>query len=282
MDILSGDDAVEAFQKRFSEAHRREVADWDPSELKEQTRLNAHQSAFAEHFAQCAPGAWEDLAFLQPLADIWLGHKWQLAVGTGTKDTPLKLADVSTLLNLGIQNWAQKYMISTTWVYATALVTLRAMSSSQVFSVERPTTLLHNTFSTMAISGETVELGQSSFTHVPYSTVIVCPDLGLQEWDTLTESRAQFRKRMIEAFTQELDDQLSRVDNPLLPEDLEVKWHWIDMTIERYAGGKSERATAKKHGVSRTAVGKAVEATRLALGFPQLPSDWGVTPIKKW
>lgn len=237
---------------------------------------------FAEHFAQCAPGAWEDLAFLQPLANIWLHHRFHAAVGTGTSDSPRKLAEVTTLINVGIRTWAEKYMVSTPWVHAIALVTLRAMSFSQVFSVDRPTTLLHNTFPTLVVVGDMVELDQSSFTSTPYSTVTVGPDLGLQEWNTLTETRAQFRRRMIDAFTRELDHQLSQVDSPLLAEDLEVKWHWIDMTIERYAGGKSERATAKKYGVSRTAVGKAVEAVRLALGFSELPSEWGATPIKKW
>jgi hypothetical protein len=283
MDILSGADAVEAFQKAFTEAHGVEVSEWTPDEFRNQTRLNSHQSAFAERFSQGAPTAWDDLLFLQPLAEEYLSHHLRgEEIGQGDNRTALEAVQAANLLHFGIRTWMEKYGISASWVHAVAFTTLRACALSQSSSSDPPSTLLHNTFPTLVIDGDNIELGQSSFTATPWSAVVVCPDLGPQVWDTLTESQSTFKQRLIDAYTQELNDQLSRVDNPTLAEDLKVKLHWIDMTIDRYAGRMSTKATATKHGRSRPGVDKAVEAVRSVLGFEELPPDWGATSPKRW
>jgi hypothetical protein len=273
---------VDAFQKAFTEAHDAEISEWTPGEFQMQTRLNAHQSVFAERFSQRAPTAWDDLLFLQQLAEKYLAHHLRGAIGQGDNRTALEAVQAANLLHFGIRTWMEKYGISTSWVHAVAFTTLRACALSQFFSSDPPSTLLHNTFPTLVIDGDNIELGQSSFTATPRSTVVVCPDLGPQEWDTLTESQSMFKQRLIDAYTQELNDQLSRVDYPTLAEDLKVKLHWIDMTIDRYAGRMSTKATATKHGRSRPGVDKAVEAVRSVLGFEELPPDWGATSPKRW
>lgn len=281
MNILSGADAVDAFQKAFTEARNVEISDWTPGEFQTQTKFIAHQSAFAERFSQRAPTAWDDLLFLQPLAGKLLRHRLQEAK-EGDNRATLASLEAAEALHDGIHRWMGKYGISTSWVHALAFTTICAVALSTFFSDDPPSTLLHNTFPTVVIDGDTIKLGQSSFTATPWSTVMVCADLGAQEWDSLSESRAMFRKRLIDAFTRELDDQLSRVDQPALAEDIKVKLHWIDVTIDRYAGHMSTKATAAKHGMSRPGVDKAVEAVRVVLGFKKLPQDWGATSPKRW
>ncbi len=282
MEILSGTESVEELQKLFTEAFNTESSEQTPEEFRSQARLNAHQAKFAERFAHQAPTAWKDLLFLKPVAVSWVAHQLRNAIRTGDDQDAAEATDARSLLHLGINTWMRKYGIHTPWVYAMAFTTIRVAALSEFFSVDSPTTLLHNTFPTVTVKDGNVELGQSSFDATPTSTVIVCADLGMQEWDTLRESEPSFRNRMINAFTNKLNAQLGRVDHPLLAQDLEVKQHWIDMTIDRYAGHMSERATATKHNMSRPGVGNAVEATRMLLGFPELPPDWGATSPKPW
>lgn len=282
MDILSGSGAVEAFQKTITDALQREQSEWSPTEFKDQTRLNAHQSAFAEHFAIRAPGAWQDLLSLKPIAIEGFAREWRVAMEGPTPEDVLRAGQDRALLNAAVTVWSEKYKIDTSWVQMIAIVTLRALALHEIFSVAQPSTLLFNEFPTLTIRDGNVELGEASFTIAPYSSVVVCADQGLQEWDTLKETKAQFRKRVVDSFTQELDEQLSRAVDALIPEDLEVHWHHIDISIERYAGAQSIRALATKYKMSRPGVSKAIEKTRVDLGLEKLPETWGATPIRKW
>lgn len=282
MDILSGAGSVEEFQKAFTEAFNDETSDLTPEEFRAQVRLSVHQRVFAEQFAQQAPTAWKDLLFLKEIAVRGLTFHIRRAISKGEKGDELEVTEAQRLLHLGIVAWMRKYGTTAPWVHAMAFVTVRAAALTEFFNTDPPATLLHNAFPTVVIENGNVALGQSSFGQTPMSSVIVCADLGMQEWDTLGESQTAFRNRMVESFTKELDAQLGRVDSPLLAKDLEAKRHWIDMTIDRYAGHLSERATAEKHNVSRPAVSKAVEATRKLLGFAELSPEWAATRPRPW
>lgn len=282
MDIMPGRDAIEAFQTEFSEAAKLESADWTPQEFKLNTRINAYQAAFAEHFAHRAPGAWNDLKFLSPLAGYWFAYRFRQLTGVENPSDTIDALTNDKLLHVGIRRWASKYGIDVPWVHTVALITLRAFAFSAPFAYPEPETLLYNTFPTLMVEHGQVELGQSTFSVTPHSSVIVCADQGQQGWNTLVESRAQFRRRIVAAFSKEVDAQLSRVDAPLVAEDLEAKWHWVDITIDRYAGHMPIRALAGAHNMSRPGIAKAIESVRNLLGFEKLPELWGATKPEQW
>jgi hypothetical protein len=282
MDIMPGKDAIEAFQREFSEAAELESAEWTPQEFKLNTQINTYQAAFAEHFAQHAPQAWNDLKFLRPLAEFWFAHRFRQLTGSGSPSDAIDALTNDKLLQAGIRQWASKYGIDVSWVHTLALITVRAFAYSVPFAYPEPVTLLYNTFPTLTVEENQVELGQSTFSVIPHSSVIVCADQGQQEWNTLVESKAQFRRRAIDAYTDELDLQLSRVDAPLVAEDLEAKWHWVDITIDRYAGHMPIRALAHAHNMSRPGVAKAIESVRKILGLERLPESWGATKPEQW
>lgn len=282
MDILSGSGAVDEFQRAFTEAAELEASEWTPSEFRQQTQLNAFQEAFAKRFADCAPSAWADLCFMEPIAIQWMAARFKSSTGESNIEASIEAAKLDRLLHFGILAWARKYGVDTPWLHVMALATLRGLAFTKPFDYPQPTTLLHNEFPSMEVVDGMVELGTSRLSVTPWSSIIVCADQGIQEWRTLDESKAQFRKRVLEAFTKELDAQLSRVENPLLSADIDVKWHWVDWTIQRYAGHRSIRAVATSNNVSRPAVTKAIEAIRLILGLEKLPETWGETPPAKW
>lgn len=280
MDILSGREALEAFEREFTEDLKRDQAEWSPSEYRGHVRLSTHQAAFAERFSTKAPDAWSKLQGMTNIVVRWLNADFSIKRGEGTAENATERAFWARALNMALRSWAKDHGIDVPWIHFISLMTVRAFGYHHAMKHDPPASLLFNVYPFLTLEKGMVELGHATLTERHTSILAVNADQGLLEWDTIAETKAQFKKRALAAYEAALDAQLDAVDDLVTGADIEVHWHWIDWTIERYAGKKSIRSIATSAGTSRPAVSKAIEKTRSELGLEKLPESWGATTTR--
>jgi hypothetical protein len=280
MDILSGREALEAFEREFTEDLKRDQAEWTPGEYRGYVRLTARQAAFAEQFSERAPDAWVKLKGLTGAAFRWLNAEIEIKTGNQASDSVMRRTVAARELNASLHAWASDHGIDVPWVHFISLMTVRAFALHAAFQLESPKSLLFNVYPFLIIDNDQAELGHTTISERYQSVITVSADQGMQQWNTLEETRGKFKKRVLAAYEAALDAQLDAVEDVVVAADSEVHWHWIGWTIERYAGKKSIRAIHNASGTSRPGVSKAIENTRVELGFAKLPEDWGATATK--
>jgi hypothetical protein len=217
---------------------------------------------FITTFPKSAPTAWKALLGLRATTDL-------IVTSLLDGDAPLDMTEAVRIIHPYAKDWCREHHISTPagWMELLAADALAQMPLWERLGV--PITgfrFFDEVF--VDIQDDQARISVENIDLHPEADALIYACPGFQVWDMLSESRAQFRKRAIEEYTQRLDQQIARAESEsVTPALATVNHEWVRWTLLRRAEGKSERAVARLCGVTRPAVNNGVRRVSDILSF---------------